>query len=457
MLSRSLEHYRISRVADWRRGRLRLACAAFMFTPSPARETLANGLRVVTVELPHLHTAVVSVYVRVGSRYESAADNGLSHFLEHMFYRGSAKYPSSYELNFAIEDVGGTLHAETSRDYSLYQVGLSPRHIDRGFEILADLLTTPRFDDIDLEREIILEELSEDYDEDGVEIASDEISRRVLFSDHPLGYRITGPRENVARFSVSDLRRHHERFYGAANMVLCVAGPVAHDQVMAGARRYFEALPPGTRSDATWTGATTGGPRLEYVADPGSQTNVHLAFHAVPESDPRYMAQLALLRVIDDGMSTRLHYRLCDQLGLAYSVGASIEPLHDAAVLDVDGATSHGKVPALVDNMLALLGEFRHSTVSAAELDKVKRRYRSDMEASLDDSLAMASWFGGTSLYLDPPALTDRVAAMDAVTADDVLDIARFILRPERMVAVVVGHLNAARRGEVRELITSWR
>jgi len=428
-----------------------------MFTPSPSRDTLANGLRVVTVELPHLHTAVVSMYVRVGSRYESAADNGLSHFLEHMFYRGSARYPSSYELNFAIEDVGGTLHAETSRDYSLYQIGLSQRHLDRGFEILADILATPRFDDIDLEREIILEELSEDYDEDGVEIASDEISRRVLFGDHPLAYRITGPRDNVARFTTDDLRRHHQRFYGAANMVLCVAGPVAHGAVVEAARRHFDALPRGATTEVSWRGQTDGGPRLEYVADPGSQTNIHLAFHAVPETDPRYMAQLALLRVLDDGMSTRLHYRLCDQLGLAYSVGASIEPLHDAAVLDVDGATSHGKVTALVGNMLDLLREFRDSPVSDIELAKVKRRYRADVEASLDDSLSMASWFGGASLYFDPPGLEERVAQMDAVTEADVLDLAQHVLRPERMVAVVVGHLNAARRAEVRERINDWR
>src|SRR5207248_5592224 len=128
-------------------------------------DVLANGLRLVTVELPHLHTAALVVYAKVGSRYETPADNGLSHFLEHMLFRGTERHPSSYALNYAIEDLGGTLYAETGRDYSLYQISVNPELVGQGIALLADIFAAPAFTQIELEREIVLEEINEDLDE----------------------------------------------------------------------------------------------------------------------------------------------------------------------------------------------------------------------------------------------------------------------------------------------------
>jgi predicted Zn-dependent peptidase len=191
-----------------------------------ARARLSNGLKLVTIETPHLHSATLCLYVRAGSRYETEATNGLSHFLEHMLFRGSARYPSSFALNLAIEELGGTLYAETGRDYSLYQIALNPRHLQRGMEILGDLFAAPEFRDIDLERQIIVEEILEDLDDRGRNVNIDDQSRRQFWGEHPLGFPITGPLRNVRRFSTRDVRAHFRRFYGAANMVLTVAGPL---------------------------------------------------------------------------------------------------------------------------------------------------------------------------------------------------------------------------------------
>ena len=139
-----------------------------------ARSLLPNGLRLLTIETPHLHSASICLYVRAGSRYERQETNGLSHFLEHMLFRGSARYPSSFALNLAIEELGGTLYAETGRDYSLYQISLHPGHVARGMEILGDLFASPTFRDIDLERKIIVEEILEDLDDRGRNINLDD-------------------------------------------------------------------------------------------------------------------------------------------------------------------------------------------------------------------------------------------------------------------------------------------
>ena len=159
------------------------------FPAEVAKGRLPNGLDVVTVVTPHLHAAAAGLYVRTGSRYETAKTNGLSHFVEHMLFRGSAGFPSSFALNHAIEERCGMLCGETGRDYSLYQVELHPRELGEVLRIVGDLFTSPLFSDIELERAIVLEEILEDFDERGQRVNIDDVGRADAWPDHPLGDR----------------------------------------------------------------------------------------------------------------------------------------------------------------------------------------------------------------------------------------------------------------------------
>ena len=425
--------------------------------PDVETTTLDNGLAVTTVKLPHLHTAVCALFVKVGARFERPEDNGLSHFTEHMLFRGTERYPTSLALNTAVERLGSTLHAETGRDYTLFQLALDPSLIAPALEMLGELLARPRFSDIELERELVLEEINEDYDEQGVEINADDIARGLVFENHPLGQRIIGPRSNVERFSIADVHRHFRGFYGARNANLCVAGPVEHGAVVAAAARSLGDLPSGAHAEVPAAPPPIAGPRLRHVADAGSQTSLAVLFRAVPELDPAYVALVALLRVLDDGMSTRLHYTLADQKGLAYSIHAAIEPLADTALFEITGATANAKVPALVRELLGLLDGLRRGNVSEDELAKARVRYRYETLASIDDAAAMAGWFGGTALYYPPTSLSERLAAMDRVGIDDVVRIADAVLTPDHLVIAAVGTLSRARLGELRQAITDWR
>lgn len=419
--------------------------------------TLDNGLRVVVAELPHLHTATVALYIKVGSRFEVPEDNGLSHFVEHMLFRGSQRHQSSYELNFAIERLGATLYAETGRDCGLFQLSLEPDSLDAGLEILGALLSSPRFSEIELERELVLEELKEDYDEKDVEINADDIARGLLFGDHALGQRIVGPKANVDRFDIDDVRRHFQRFYCGANMLLCIAGPVDPTAVTELARDRLGALPAGALIETVAPEFDQSAAQYVHIDDPGSQSAISLLLRAVPELDPDYPALTALMRVLDDGMSTRLHYRLCDQLGLAYSINASLEPLHDITLVDVSANTGHEKVAPLLRELLKLLSEFRDEPISAAELDKVQRRYRYDLLASIDEPNAVAAQLGGIALYYEPPSLDEKIARMQAITVDDVQRVARRIIRPQSLTVAVVGTLSQDRAAEVRAAVLDWR
>ncbi len=425
--------------------------------PRVETTTLPSGLRVTTVGLPHLHTATIAMFVKVGARFETPADNGLSHFVEHMLFRGTERYATSLDLNTAIERLGSTLHAETGRDYTLFQMSFEPEQVSAGLALFGELLGRPRFGDLELERALVLEEINEDYSEDEVEINTDDIARGLMFGDHPLAQRIIGPRENVQRFSEADVRRHFTSYYGACNAILCVAGPIEHGPVVEAAARELGGLPTGVAASAQPAPPGPGEAQLRHVRDSGSQTSLTVLIRGIPELHPDYMAFVTMLRALDDGMSTRLHYQLADQKGLAYSISAGIEPLHDAALLDVVGATANAKVPQLVTELLKLLGSLREAPITADELAKIRTRYRYEMRASLDDASAMAAWFGGTALYYPPSTLEERLAQMTAVEADDVVRVAREVIRPENLVVAAVGALSRARLGELREAVTSWR
>jgi len=421
------------------------------------RTLLPNGMRVVAVETPHLHSATVCLYVRAGSRYEGRQTNGLSHFLEHMLFRGSALYPSSMALNRAIEELGGTLYAETGRDYSLYQIALHPRYVERGMEILGDLFGAPEFRDIELERKIVVEEILEDLDDRGRNVNVDDQSRLLAWGDHPLGYPITGPLKNVRRFSVADVRRHFRQFYGAANMVLTVAGPVAARTVYKQSRSAFARVPRGSRRTPPAPHAAGPGPCFRTVHNESAQTQVHILFHALPETDPAYHALRALVRVLDDGMSTRLHYQICDQKGLAYSVAGTLHSYHDAALLEIDAACAHSKLAALVTEALGMLGKFRDEPVADDELDKAKRRFVADIEACYDDLDGLSSWFGGTELFGRADTQENRARALARVRPSDIQAVARRVFRPENLAVTVVGALSPTQSRKVEKIVRDFR
>lgn len=417
--------------------------------PAVATTRLPNGLRVTTVALPHLHTANVALFVKVGSRFETPQDSGLSHFVEHMLFRGTDQYPTSLAFNTAVEELGSTLHAETGCDYTLFQLALEPSHVSAGVALLGELLGCPRFADIELERALVLEEMNEGPQ------ASD-IACRLMFGQHPLGQRIIGSRANVLRFSAADVRRHFATFYGATNALLCVAGPVEHGHVVDAAERSMARLPAGAPADPVPAPAAVSGASYRHTRAPGGQAEISLLFRGVSELDPDYLAFVTLLRVLDDGMSTRLHYQLADQRGLAYSIHAGIVPLSDIALFEVAGATANGKVPELVREILSLLGGLCQGRLEEAELAKARARYRYDTLASIDGAAAMVGWFGGKALYFPPPPLSRRLAAISRVTSKDVIAAARRVLRPEVLVLATVGALSRSEISAVRRAISTW-
>src|SRR5580700_5508992 len=192
----------------------------------PHTATLANGLRVLVVPQPQLHRAHVALWARVGSRFEGRKDNGISHFLEHMIYRGTRRVRSAHEVNLAFERLGGSLFASTQVDHGIFSLSLPPESLDAATALFGEVLSQPAFLDIDVERGIVLEEILEDLDDEGRQVDPDNLSRALIYGDHPLGMTITGTEAHVRAFDEATLRRWHQEHYVADNAVLAFSGAV---------------------------------------------------------------------------------------------------------------------------------------------------------------------------------------------------------------------------------------
>lgn len=414
--------------------------------------TLPNGLTVVVISLPHLHTAAVQILVRAGSRYETAQTAGLSHLVEHMLYRGSEGYPSAFRLNRALEALGSGLYAETGREVVSYLAECPADNLLKILPILADALQRPLWKDLEVEKRIVAEEILEDLGEEGQRIRADDVARQAAWPDHPLGLPITGSAESVRRLSEEDLREHHASAYCGANMVVAVAGALSPDATQDAISALFEPLHAGSRQQPR-AARPLEGPRSIHVDHAESQTELDLLLGGLSERDPLNPAQALLLRILDDGLSTRLHRRIVDDRGLAYQVSATSEPLEDAVLVDVNAACAHDSTRPLLRALLALLTELRDSPPDVEELDMARSRVAWDVQASFDTPRAMTEYYGTASLLRRNQSLSVRVRRILQSSREDIHAAAQSVLTPTRMVAATVGRLTRAQRAGLEDLL----
>ncbi len=404
------------------------------------RDVLPNGLRVVTVEVPHLHTALLAVYVRSGSRHEAPEKMGVSHFLEHMFFRGSERFPNTVRMNALVESAGGNLNGVTSRDHGYYYTPLHPAEVDVGFEVIGDMLARPLLVEVETERQIILEEMNDEVDEDGRDIDLDNLSKLALFGGHPLAHKVAGTPRPVRKMAHEDLVAHHRRMYCARNLVLCCAGRVTREQVLALAERHFGGLPEGTPTFEEAPPPPPPGPTVHlHDHEDSPQTELRLNFPAPPEHHPDFPALLLTRRILDDGLSSRLPFEVVEKRGLAYELHAGIDTFSDLSLFEVEAATAHAKVPKVIETIAAVLGEFCEQGPTDEELARAKRRHRMFLEFSLDSCAELAGWFGGTELWRPAETFAERIARIEAVTAADLRRVASKVLARKNLHLVLVG------------------
>ena len=419
------------------------------------KDVLPQGLRLVTVETPHLHSAMVSVYVRVGSRHETPANNGVSHALEHLFFRGSKRYPDTVAMNAKVEAVGGNLNGTTSRDLSYYFTPSHPDGVGVALDVLGDLLTRPLLTQLELEKEIILEEMLDEVDEKGRDVDVENLSKAQRYGAHPLGLKIAGTLKSVKALKLAQVKAHYRKHYVAGNMVVAVAGKVKRAEVVARTTKAFAHVMAGPSVTEDAPPDAPKGARLDFTRDDQSQTSFRLSFPTVPEVHEDFHALSALRRVLDDGLSSRLPFNVVEKRGLAYSVGATIEAFHDAGSFEIDGAAAPAKVAETVREILKTIDTLRAGKISADEMHRVRVRYRMAVESQQDFPGDLLGWFAGEELFRPPKTFAARCREVEALKVKDLVRVAKEYFRPERLLTVAVGP--RACEKALRKAVLSWK
>jgi predicted Zn-dependent peptidase len=422
----------------------------------PSFETLSNGLPVVVAPQPALHSAHVALYVRVGSRYETPKQNGLSHFLEHMLYRGTPRLARAHDVNLAVESLGGFLYAATQVDFGTYSITLPAETLAPTTALFADVLMNPTFADIEIEKEIVCEEILEDLDDDGRQIDADNLSRELIYPDHPLGWTITGDEKRVRSFTKAMCAEHHARHYNAANAVLVFSGNVVPDEALELANRHFAALPRGVRVTSPAPVHEQTKPRFDLVDNVSSQTELRVCFRAVPDK-LKYRATMdMMLRLLDDGMSTRLYHRVVDDKGLCYDVSASYDGYDDDGVVDFAAGAQHSRVHTVATELVGLIKDLATSGPTAPELEKARRRHRWDMRALMDSPDDLAGFYAAGLLFDRRESLEERVANNAAVSGQEIRDLAGLIGTPDRLNVLAVGPIEDLDEDRLESIVTSY-
>ena len=420
-------------------------------------DILPNGVRLVTVPMPHLHTAELVCYLAVGGRNESPEFSGISHFLEHMIFRGTAEYATSTELERAFEAIGGAVNASTDVETTCFHSRLHPDYLADGMALFASMLRRPLFKDIDVERRIILEEAREDYNEQGVQINPDNLMVGLLWPQHPLGESLIGSTESLTRIDQAVLEEYYRRWYVPENLVISACGRVNRQQLQQLVEKEF----------ADWQGAappavlpapaiTLQAPESCWVFDSDSQISLQLAFRLPGRRDARTLPLRLLRRLLSWGGGARLLLRLREELGLTYAVEANCSMLDDAGYLAIDLSVAPENLQQAVAELFKVLDELQQQPVPRQELAAVVRSYLFDLEFSRDQTESMAVRYGwGVQVdYLR--SFEQDCAEIQQVTVEQVHQAAVETFSSAAMKLIVIGPWTAADQSAVEQMLSSF-
>ena len=425
-------------------------------------DTLPNGITVVTVEMPHIHTLEMAMFVRAGLRFENPTNNGISHFLEHMMYRGNLQYPDSLSLNKAFESIGRELRASTLCEYTYY--GFSPHisQMERGMELFADFFAAPTFPEIDLEREIILEEYLEELNEKGENVDIDNLACQLLYRGHSLAMPTIGTETTIKSISPDMLREYFNTYYQTRNMILVGAGPVVHEQFSGFARKYFSRIQDRERAiekDHFQKSMTEDqkAPAQLFQYDSDSQIQLQLCFRSMSYNHPDYYALSLIGRIFDDGFSSRLQRALREDRGLVYSVECRVTSFSDTGTVDFDVSVRPEKVCEVARILVQEIKNFLETGPTENEMKHVKQRYFFELDVDCDDPCKQILRYGFPHLYSNVVSAEKEWAMIEKITREDILQVARKVFIPSNVNLVIVGPYTPEIKKELEGIAHSFQ
>lgn len=404
------------------------------------RKQLSNGLEILSIPMPDASSVTVSVLVAAGTAYETESNNGISHFLEHMCFKGTPTRPRPIDIAAELEGIGASYNAFTSRDLTGYYAKVAPKQFSRAFNIIADMYCNPLFqaEEIEKEKGVIIEEINM-YEDEPREKVSEALDK-ALYGNQHAGWSVAGTKDVVRGVNRDSFISYRNAHYVPGKTKIIVAGACDPKHVVAYAEKYFSNLPVGRiipRHKITYTSKK---PTVHCIEKSLDQTHFALGFHAVPQMHPLQYHVSLLAKVLGSGLSSRLFQKIREEMGAAYYIGAGNNFFVTHGYTRFAGGVNHEKLPAVIDAVVDEISIIRNELVGDAELRRVKDFTTGRFMLSLDSSDDVAFYYGEQLVSkgeMHTPA--EVVKKIQAVTPQQIRAAARKFFTPENAHLVFIG------------------
>lgn len=415
----------------------------------------SNHPQVLTVPMRERESCSVAVWVKVGGRYEPRRLSGVSHFLEHMLFKGTRKR-SSRQIKNEIEGVGGALNAFTSEETTCYFAKLPAAHFPQALDVLSDMVKEAALAPAELarERSVILEEIKMYRDQPSQYVH--EMMGELLWPNQPLGRSVAGTSETVSRIRRDEIVQYKKRYYQPPNILISVAGPVAHAEVLELAQKLFPKKNDGEHSRFGRARIPQKRPRFHFVEKETEQTHLVVGFHGFSKLDPRRYA-LGLLNIILGGnMSSRLFEEVREKRGLAYEIRSGVGHYQDTGSITVSAGVENKKAALAISVALQELAKLKEKAVPEAEFKRAKDYFIGQFLMGLEDTLDHLLWVGEKVLYFEkPPDRDEIIGEIKRVTAKDIQRVAQIVFKTSHLNLALIGPLKTKEQTKIERAITS--
>lgn len=415
--------------------------------------TLPSGLKIVTKKIDGTEAITCLVLAGAGSRYETKARSGLSHFLEHMFFKGGEKYKNTKEVSEAIDSIGGEFNAFTGKEYAGYYVKVRSEHADTAYDVLSDMLVNATFpaEEIEKERGVILEEYNMYQDTPMYQVGWD--FENLLFGDQPMGWDQLGPPENIKAFQREDFLKYKQELYQPNNIVIAVAGKCEHEEVVKKVTQYFQ-FENGKRA-FDWQAIQEFKPQspVKIQDKKTEQGHLVLGVPGVPAEDPLHWVQRLLAVILGGNMSSRMFLNVREKKGLCYYIRTNTDDYTDAGVVSTTAGVDLKRLPLAVSAIREEYEKLANEGVSEAELKRAKEFLKGKLTLRLEDSEEYAHLIGKQHLlYSEQYSLKDIFQKIDTVNIEEIQNLAQNIFKPENLRLACIGPFGG-REEELEKLL----
>lgn len=404
------------------------------------KSKIKNGLTVLSSTMPGSKSATVLLLVKSGSRYETKNLNGIAHFSEHMFFKGTKKRPTSLQITSEIDGLGAEFNAFTSKEYTGFYIKAASSHLEKVSEVLSDMLLNSKFDqeEIDRERNVIAEELRMYLDTPMRHIG--DIYEELLYGDVPLGWDTVGTLETLKNINRSDFLNYNSKYYLGPNMLLVFSGDITRSKAKNLATKYFSALPNKKSPTFLPVHYNQNKPAVKLFYKESEQAHLCLGVRSYPLGNPDRYKIGVLNAILGASMSSRLFIQLRERRGLAYYVRSGVDEYHDAGSLNAQAGVEPRNIDQAISVLLAEFYEIAKKEPDNAELNKAKDYLKGKLVLELEDSRVVGTMFGLQQLLEDKTRTAETIMGeIDKIKASDVSAVAKKLFIEETLNLAVIG------------------